>query len=497
MKKIPILTFLALLAGCGGYYSVKVPYRVPGDPAAAAARPALGALYLVVRPPNDPIAEKAGGLAGLLGKSLPDMDLPGLGALTARAVNAPGSRICAWAVEKVDSPPGIFAPRFSPSGLMVVSLKKPAITVSRRERSVVRYDKNKNKETVKTTVWVYSASLAADVRVLSWPDKAVLDSWADSESYSEERFDDSREKQDWYAAGEEKLFNKLAGKIAARYTGHMAYRFRPLFKVKKDAESEKALSLARSGSWAGAVEIWRARAERTGGWRDYLGLAVAAELSKDPGAARDYYKRAQAASSGDKAAKPVRWADIYRDIDSVVSEPQERPCDGSWFAVRTAVLPFADETTSIDGPILARQLVFDRLKAAGYDLMPLEETDELLRRHGFSDGGQLAAAAPEKIAGWLGAGRLVYCDISDYGEIMAGIYNRRMIAGTARVREKGGAEFSFRESVIKIKTQKSLIGGLASQLAKGMMERIKNKPLGYEAGLFSRQVAGDLPADAR
>ncbi|MDA8130321.1 MAG: DUF799 family lipoprotein [Elusimicrobia bacterium] len=495
MRGLLLLPLLAALSGCGGFYSVRVPYRLPASPAAVSARPALGALYLVLVPPEG-AADREPGLAGLLGRQGPDMDLPALAGAAAAAIRTPSVKVCAWNVERASASAGAFASRFSPTGLLEISLSRPSISSGKEERRVTVTEKGKSRQ-VKSKVWVYTAVVGADVRLLSWPDRRQLDSWSDSETVSEERVDDSRDPEDWYSGWEDRLFKELAGKVAARYSGRTVFRSRPLFAKNKDKLSEKALALARSGDWSGAAAIWRERAAAGGGWRDYLGLAVASELSGDLPAARGYYDRARAASGGGKAASSVRWEEIFGDIDYASSAPPERACDDSWFGVKTVLLPFSDETNSVDGPPLVRQLVYDRLREAGYDLVPLEAADEALRRRGYSDGGQLAAARPEEIAAWLGAGRLIYCDISDYGEVIAGVYNRRMIAGTARIWEKGAPEVSIRESVIKISTQKSLLGGLASQLARGLMERIGNKPLGLEAGLFARQLSSDLPAMSR
>jgi hypothetical protein len=495
MRKSALLPLLAVLAGCGGYYSVRVPHRLPGAPGVAALRPHLGALYVVVRPPAGGEAAPAEGLAAaLLGRAGPDMNFQSLARRASKALKGPDGRVCAWRVDKTGVPPDRFAGRLNPSGLLVISLKRPALSSNKEERTAVQYDKKKQKQNVKSRVWVYSASLAAEFHLLAWPGGEVLDTWAEVVSAGEDRFDKSRDLEDWYAANEENLFAQLTAKISDRYAGRAVDRFRPVFKADKDAASEQAVAHARAGRWREAAAIWRGRAEAGGGWRDHLGLAVEAELAGDYKVAEEHYRRAEGASKGDKQAKPVRWGGIYRDLASAQSAPARGKCDRSWFELKTAVLPFSDETTSIEGPDLARKLVFEQLKAAGYDMLPLEATDELLRKRGFSDGGQLGAATPAQLAGWLGAGRLVYCNLTDYGEIMAGVYNRRMVKGTARVWEAGAGEFLLEESVVKINTSKNLLGGLAGQLAKGLVERIGKQPLAYEAGVFSRQVAENLPA---
>jgi hypothetical protein len=495
MKKFILLLPLAALAGCGGYLAVKVPHRLPA--AQAASRPALGALYLVIAPPPPAGEGELTELAGaLLGKSGPDMNFQALARRINLVLKKGGARLCSWRVEKGGGKPSDFADRLNPSGLLVLKPGSPSVSSKKEERTAVQYDKKNQKQTVKNKVWVYSAAVTIEVQLLAWPDEAVLDTWTYAFSVAEDRFDKVREEQDWYADAEGKLFNEIAEKLADRYAGRVVERYRPVFAVQKDTESQKAADLAFKGRWEEASAIWQSRLP-AGGWRDQLGLAVAAEVIKDYPAAAEAYRSAQALAAADKAARPVRWGEIYDDLEKERQAPEPRKCDQSWFEVKTALLPFSDETTSVDGPPLARQLVFAQLKEAGYSLLPLEDIDERLRRRGYSDGGQLGAAKPADLASWLGAGRLLYGDITDYGEIMAGVYNRRMVKGAFRTWEQGEEELSFGESVVRVRTPKSLLGGLAGQLAKGLVERIKNKPLAYEAGLFSRQAAENLPAAAR
>ena len=493
MKKTAALALLVSLAGCGNYFSVRVPCQMPDMPGAVTASPALSALYLTVKTPPSTEANEPGALAAaLMNKSGPDFKPAELARRAARSLTRPGFKVCSWRVEKYAAADP-FIPLVKPSGLLLITAARPSVSSRKEERSSVHYDKKKQKQTVKTKVWAYSASMYAEMKLYSWPEQELLDSWAETFTQSEDRPDNSKDAGDWYADNENRLFSVFASKLTARYAGHAVDRFRPVFRKKKDKESGEAAQLAQRNRWDKAQEIWLRRTAAGGGWRDYLGLAVSAELKKDYAAAEANYRQAQGRSAGDKEAGAVRWGEIYRDLELASSARIAGACDAEWFGARTAVLPFSDETTSVDGPPLVRQLLYERLKAGGYNISPPEETDEILRRHGFSDGGQLAAARPEEIAAWLGASRLVYGNITDFGEIMAGVYNRRMVKGAVRVWEPGRPELVLEESVVKIKTPKNFAEGLFGQLAKGLAERITNKPLAYEAGLFSRQVSENLP----
>lgn len=494
-KLFPLL--LVLLSGCGNYYSVRVPYQVPDSPNARAARAAMGGLYLVVKTPAPAEENALSGLAGaLLNSTGPGFSPAALAQRSARALTRPGSRVCAWRVDKGAAE--AFDAELKPSGILTLAVARPSVSSRKEERSSFYYDKKKQKQTVKNKVWAYGAALNAQVRLAAWPAKTVLDSWTETFTWAEDRYDNSKDANDWYAENEEKLFSALTSRLVARYAGRPVERLRPVFFRKGDKESEAAVKLAQQNDWAGAEGLWLKRAAAAGDWRDYLGLAVSAELKKDYSGAADYYRQAQKRAAGDKEAAKVFWEQISGDLDLAMAAAPSSGCAGGWFGVKTAILPFTDETTSLDGPPLVRQLLFERLKESGYDLVPLEAVDDALRRRGYSDGGQLAAAKPEEIAAWLGAGRLVYCHLTDFGEVMAGVYNRRMVKGSVNVWDAASKSgLAFDESVVKVKTPKSFLGGMFSQLAKGLAERIKNKPLAYEAGLFAVQAAENLPGAPR
>ena len=92
--------------------------------------------------------------------------------------------------------------------------------------------------------------------------------------------------------------------------------------------------------------------------------------------------------------------------------PRSQASSGRWF-----------------GPYTDAVLIREALAASGYRLQTSEETDNILLSHGMTQGGQLGAADQAEICKWLGVERLFYGDINEFGEVMTGIYNRRMIKG--------------------------------------------------------------------
>lgn len=76
-----------------------------------------------------------------------------------------------------------------------------------------------------------------------------------------------------------------------------------------------------------------------------------------------------------------------------------------------AILPMANETTNLDGPVILRNTLYQKLVNHGYGVLSLEETDSLLKELGVTDAGQLAAVPPEKITEKLQVRTLVYSNL--------------------------------------------------------------------------------------
>lgn len=497
MKKILILPMFCLLAGCGNFYSVRIPYYLPENNNAIETRKALASLYIAVKASPAPEESALGNIVGgLLNGRGAELDAYEFAKRTALAFSGPGVKVLAYRVFRTKEESDPYIRYFAPSGVLELKISDPAVSARKENRSSVYYDRNKQRQTVKSVVWVYSASISANIRLVSGADGKVLDKMSDTFAITEERPDNGKSSADWYAENETKLFGAVTARLSGRYIGRQVLRARPLFRKKDDPGSAKAADLARRGKWSEAENIWSGRLRQKNDWRDMMALAVAAEVRKDYSGAKDYYLKAREASAGDKEAKPANWGEILGDLEIALSTgPAARPAGDDWFSGRMAILPFTDETTSIDGPPMLRTLIYGSLTAAGYRIQPLEETDKLLLSHGLTQGGQLGAADQAELCKWLGVERLFYGDINEFGEVMAGVYNRRMIKGRVMLWDlkDGGLVWALDTSVIKVNTSKSFLGGMFSQLAKGLIERIKNKPLAYESGLFARQVAETLP----
>ena len=422
MRKTLALAVPLLLSGCGNYSSVKIPYILPGGGDLIETRRALSSLYISLKYPLPPEESPLGNILGtLLNGPAAEFNNHALARKTAAAFSRPGARVSAYRVSRSAGDGDPYAQYFSPSGVLELKLSALQFSAKKETRSSVYYDKNKQRQTVKNAVWAYQASVSAGITLYSGRYFKALDTAYETFGWTEDRPDNKKDPADWYAENENKILNAAAARLSARYDGREVLRSRPLFRKKDDKGSAQAADLARREKWDEAVEIWTRRLAGGGDWRDLLGLAVAAEVRKDYSEARYQYLKAREASAGDKEAASVGWGGILGDLAVVLDTGTAGVSAGEdWFAPAAAVLPFTDETTSVDGPPMLRVIIRDALKTAGYRVQALEDTDKILLEHGFTQGGQLGAADRAELCKWLGVERLLYGDIKEFGEIMAG-----------------------------------------------------------------------------
>jgi hypothetical protein len=163
-----------------------------------------------------------------------------------------------------------------------------------------------------------------------------------------------------------------------------------------------------------------------------------------------------------------------------------------------AVLPFSDEVVSLDGPDLIRVSLFNKLKAGGYNVIPLADVTKTLDTHGFSEGGQLTAVRPEKIAEWLNADGLIFGHIEDFNEVNVGVYVKRSIKGkiwmwdrpTKAVIWETQKPIALHRFAIN---KRDIVLNFLGTLGQSFVERLAKNPLGSEIENFVQQNIEELP----
>ncbi|MBI4422895.1 MAG: DUF799 family lipoprotein [Elusimicrobia bacterium] len=413
---------LLLCSGCGGPYIARFDRPLPSTPEQARRVEALSSVYVLVEPGEGASLKGPDGVLTSLGLSLQENasrrpEAAELGRALARALAGQGVGVTAWRVD--GGGPDPFASALKPASVLRVSPERLGIGKTKTTVKRQRTDASGNTVEEESPTWHLTARFTVQARLVLAAGELEVDAFSESASAAKDSATDP-DLSSWYREQRVLLAAAAARKIAARLARKTLRRKRPLFEKPGDRESQQATRLARQGRWGQAEKLWRARAARDGaGWTDTWALGVLAEKAGRDAEARALFEKARLQGEGAKELRRLDWAALLAELPTTVVEARPRDPDLSWFEPRVAVLPFSDETTSVDGPVLARQLVHAALAAGGHVVLPLAEVDERLRERGFTQGGQLKAAAPEKLARWLDAGRLVFGHIEYYQTLPA------------------------------------------------------------------------------
>lgn len=478
--RAPALLLLAgALAACAPP-RIRVAYPSGDSPEDVSAAKTLSQIYAVFD--EDDGTEDLGAFAARLDDGLRTRG----GALLAYRAAAPGD--------------DAFFVQLAPTALLRLSLAYGPLLRSDFEKEVRSKDKD-GKEIVRKDPFTRLHRRLDVTAVLTAPgaEPVVLSVWAqEGEEKTRAEAKDVGEAA-WQRRHREKLLEAAAGRVAQALPGPRALtRERELYVDKEDSVSKEASYKAQEGAWETASALWAARLEEgKGGWRELWNLAVAAEQRKAYAEAARLYRKAQERSSGDTTAA-APFAEAAADADRGALLFARSEAAAAFFGRPVAVLPFSDDTTSVDGPANLRLMTAEALARGGYAMVDVDEVDRVLRRHGFSQGGQLKRGKPAEFARWTGADRLVFGDVTEFRNMMLGFLGRREVAGRLWVWDAAaGAEvFASHKSVLS--QEGTLDGGAAAgrlmgQMGKGLLENWTGKPLGAESALWVVRIVQGLP----
>lgn len=298
-------------------------------------------------------------------------------------------------------------------------------------------------------------------------------------------------------------YGDLLGSVARELNvANIVQRNRRIYINNADKKPYEAFRLLKRERYDKSESIWKKQVGKSSGsWKTQWNLAVAAEKKRDYDEALRRYEAVMAqATAADPELTPTFQA-IFADLERTHRKwrtPKTSASTSGWFNAVTAVLPLSDEVVSLDGPDIVRKNIHDFLTGGGYNTLPLEQIDETLRTHGFSDAGQFGATTREKLAAWLGADRLVMGHITDYDGINLGVYQSNRVGGNILIWDATtGREIWNIEKKVKFKRYANdddhALRQFIMNLGRTIMNRIDETPLAAEAAEFSRQSLEGLP----
>ena len=491
---------LTMICACGAP-RVSVRYPAADTPQARGRALAMSHAYLLVSPakrvPN-PALGKALKKIKFLGDRVFDVDAGALAARISKAFEGAGGSLLAYRISDSEGEDP-FIERLDPTALLRVSLDAFSVEQSRVERKTSTKDPKTKKAVERVAVfWTHQARLSGTFRFEAREAGEILSGSILVEHRGElQGLDGGEAKRRWLRRSWPALLDKTAKAVVAGLgPAKGVTRSRTIFVDKGDPASKSAAKLAQQGRWVKAAGIWAGGLEHDeAAWRDLMNLGLASEREGLYAEAKRIYAKAKNLSQGDPAAAKIRWDEIFSDLDSVQALGLGRAEKArAWFDAPIAVLPFSDNTTSVSGPAMLREMVWKKLKDGGYAVLDLEDGDRRMRAHGYSMGGQLPKGKPAQFCKWTGAARLVFGEIDEFRNLMLGPLGKRIVAGELRLYDAGAERdiWSSAEPVVN-----AAIGGkeseIGNQIGRAFLESWMRKPLAAESKEFVRINLETLP----
>lgn len=132
---------------------------------------------------------------------------------------------------------------------------------------------------------------------------------------------------------------------------------------------------------------------------------------------------------------------------------------------RVAILPIKNNTNDVEAPDFVRGKLAEAMQARYYNIMPMEDVDQILRdQMGITLGGQLDIAEVDKLKELLNVEGLVFGTLMNYEDITTGLINMRKVrANFSMTNTLTGEEFWANGIGVKTEdTSGGLIGSVAS-----------------------------------
>lgn len=132
-----------------------------------------------------------------------------------------------------------------------------------------------------------------------------------------------------------------------------------------------------------------------------------------------------------------------------------------------AVLPLVNDTADVEAPQMVREKLAVAVGKRHYNVMPIAETDTILRdRMGITLGGQLEAATVAKLKENLNVDGLIYGTLMDFKEATTGLYNVRKVRGKFRLVNASNGNTMWQNGIgIKSENKMSGAAGLVADVA--------------------------------
>lgn len=161
---------------------------------------------------------------------------------------------------------------------------------------------------------------------------------------------------------------------------------------------------------------------------------------------------------------------------------------------KVAVAPMENRSNDLDASDIIRGAFREELLRGGWNVMPVEESDRLLReRLGVSYGGQLGSTTPGEVCRALEVRGVFYGVVEEWNKTTTGIYNHVTVTAAFRLYGESGEEL-WEGRDTQQKTDLPRGGGdLGAQVIVHALGNLLLHPMTPYGKTVGRNIAGRIP----
>ena len=162
---------------------------------------------------------------------------------------------------------------------------------------------------------------------------------------------------------------------------------------------------------------------------------------------------------------------------------------------RVAVAPMENLSNDLDASAIIREAFREEILRRGWNVMPPEESDRLLReRLGVSYGGQLDSTTPAEVCRALEVRGVFYGVVREWNKTTTGIYNQVTVTASFELYDRDGTrvwEGSDTQSKVNVPHGGRDIG---AEIAVHALGNLLLNPMTPYGQAVARNIAGKLPS---
>lgn len=153
-----------------------------------------------------------------------------------------------------------------------------------------------------------------------------------------------------------------------------------------------------------------------------------------------------------------------------------------------------NRSNDINAGVIIRSVFVDEIARRGWNVVPTEESDRMLRETlGITYGGQLAATTPEDVCRAIGVEGVFYGEVREWNKTTTGIYNEVTVTAAFDLYARDGSRvWEGSDTQAKVNVPRGG-GDIGAEIVVYALGNLLLNPMTPYGKTVARNIAGQLP----